>query len=495
MDRRTLVGISIVVVVLGSAAASPFASAHETPPPYPQFEPNDDFDQATDVTPRTLHGLAAIKFTNATHRPAIVPPPYWEVWHADQDVYAVDLDRGDPLPVTLYHYGSDGNLQYEIYDPSYTEIGSVDPDGNWSRTGSALVRSEKAIQRGNTTVTARCNGTHYIKVENDESTRAPYRLEVDDRFEHNDDPASAATLTEGNYDDLMITSYDEDFYRLDVRKGETIEATIRLRTQAHWARSPAVKPVRVDNPVTDEEWAPYDHPRWDDPSFHFRPTTGGPQHPGEYRINAVNQVKYDELHRDKTSIEITESGTIYLVVRSNTWWTSPIDGAPKWKANSAEYDLTITRSGTPVESDQRTDESGDASTDTVQKAFDRLEVDASNTDLGFATSQLGGEVVNLRVRGSGVYSFELGENLDIEDFSGCGREDATLEVETDQDTVHRIEDSDSPTRELQTALDGDDIRVQGIGPVNRVKWGAIHVAKDLLDGLPFTNQLDPGFGS
>ena len=113
-------------------------------------------------------------------------------------------------------------------------------------------------------------------------------------------------------------------------------------------------------------------------------------------------------------------------------------------------------------------------------------MDASNTDLGFATSQLGGEVVNLLVRARGVYSFKLSENLDIEDFSGCGREDATLEVETDQDTVHRIGDSDSPSRELQSAFNGDDIRVRGVGPVNRVKWGAVNVAKSLLDRLPFS---------
>ena len=485
MNRRTLTEVCVVVIVLGSTAAIPFATAHETPPPYPRFEPNDGFDRATEITPRTLHGLEAIEFTNATHRPAIEPPPYWEVWGADEDVYAVDLDRGDPFPVTLYHYGSDGNLQYEIYDPSHSEIASVDPDGSWQRTGSALGRSEKAIQEGNSTVLARCSGTHYIKVENEESTRAPYRLEVDDRFEHNDELPSAATLTEGTYDDLMITTYDEDFYRLDVEKGETIEATIRLTTQAHWEGTLPPERVTYGSSVTDEEWAPYDHPRWETPSFHFA-ARSGVSGGGDFRSTPVNQVENDKIHQDTVSLEITESGTIYLVVRTDSSWSSPVDGAPKWKANSARYDLTITRSGAPTEPDQPDDDSADTSTDSVEEAFDRLDGDARTTDVGFATSQLAGEVVNLRVRGRGTYSFEFSENLDIEDFSGCGRDDATLEVETDEDTVHRIGDSASPAGELRTAFNDDEIEVQGVGPANRVKWGAITVAKDLLDGLPFS---------
>ncbi|WP_318570918.1 hypothetical protein [Salinigranum marinum] len=485
MNRRALIEIFVVVVVLGSTAAMPFASAHETPPPYPQFEPNDDFDRATKITPRTLHGLEAIKYTNATHRPAIVPPPAWEIWHDDEDVYAVDLERGEPLPVTLYHYGNDGNLQYEIYDPSKSEVASVDPDGNWQQTGSALGRSEKAIQKGNSTVLARCSGTHYIKVKNEESTRASYRLEVDDRFEHNDELTSAATLTEGTYDDLMITTYDEDFYRLDVDKGETIEATIRLTTQAHWEGTLPPERVTYGSSVTYEEWAPYDHPRWETPSFHFE-ARSGVSGGGDFRSRPVNQVENDQIHQDTVSLEITESGTIFLIVRADSWWTSAIDGAPKWKANSARYDLTITRSGSPTEPDQPDHDSDDTSTDSVEEAFDRLEVDAQTTDVGFATSQLGGEIVNLHVRGRGTYSFELDENLDIEDFSGCGRDDATLEVETDDDTVHRIGSSERPSRELRTAFNGDDIRVRGVGPVKRLKWGAITVAKDLLDELPFS---------
>lgn len=485
--RRTHAVVVCLVAVLCVTAVLPGAVAHETPPPYPRLEPNDDFDRATEITPRTLHGLRPIKYTDGTAGPVIERPSgFWTLEDRDEDVYAVDLDRGDRLPVTLYHYGSDGNLRYTVYDPSRSEMVTVDPDGNWQRTGSSLTRSDRDIQRGNTTVLARCDGTHYVEVRSDGEARAPYRLEVDDRFEHNDDRSTATPLAEGTYENLTITTYDTDFYRLDVRKGEVVEATINITTQAHWERSPAVKPVRVNDPVTAEEWAPYNHTRWDDPSFHFRPTIGAPARSGDYRVRAVNQVKYDELHRDKSSVEITESGTIYFVVRSSLRWTSPIDGAAKWTANAARYNLSITRTGTPPESSGSNDDpDGDGDTsDGVRAALERVDAEAETADLGFGASQLAGEVVNLHVAGEGTYSFEVGDHLDIEEISGCGREDATVEIETDRETVRTIGQSDRPTREIRTAYVRNDIRVDGIGTVNAAKWTVLNGAKAVVDWLP-----------
>lgn len=486
--RTRTAAVVCLAAALCVAAVVPAVVAHETPPPYPRLEPNDGFDRATAIEPRTLHGLTPIKFTSTSPGPEIAEPSgFWTIEDEDEDVYAVELDRGDPLPVTLYHDGSDGNLRFTVYDPSKSEILTEDPDGNWRRTGSSLVRSDRAIQRGNATVTARCNGTYYVEVRNDDPSRAPYRLEVDDRFEHNDERGTAPTLTAGTYEDLAVTTYDEDFYRVEVEKGETIEATIDITTQAHWERSPAVKPVRVNDPVTQAEWAPYNHTRWDEPSFHFRPTIGGPNQSGDYRVNAIDQVTYDELHRDKSSIEITESGAIYFVVRSNLRWTSPIDGAAKWNANAARYDLTIARTGTPSDGSASGDgrnagsgDEGDDSSDGVRAALERVDVEAESTDVGIG-SQLAGEVVNLRVAGAGTYSFEVTEDFEIRDVRGCGRTDATIDVETDTDTVHEIEQSEGPAGEIERAYRRDDLRVDGIGPINAVKWTVLNGAADVAD--------------
>lgn len=477
---------TLVVVCLAVAAAvgtAPLAvDGHETPPPAPQLEPNDEFHLATEIEPRTLHGLAAIPYTNATGQPALEPSAYWEVWDEDEDVYAVELERGEPLPVTLYHYGGDGNLEYTLYDPSKRSIRTVDPDGNWSRTGSALTRSERAIQRGTTTRYARCTGTHYIEVETDDAgTRAPYRLEVDDRFEHNDDRGDAATLGAGTYGDLMVTTYDPDYYRLDVRKGETIEVTIDLTTQAHWEMAPAPRGVDYDDPITSEEWAPYDHPRWDDVSFKFGAESAGLSGTGDFRYEPVDGVKYGGLHRDKVSLEVTESGTIYIYVRPNSWWTDPIDGAAKWNANSARYTLTITRSGGPPPEPEPSSDAG--SSDAVRDAIEGLEADSSAVGLG--GSQLAGETVNLRVRGRGTYSFEVTENLAVEDVSGCGRGDAGLRLETDTETIREIGGSKNPGGAIGDAYRDGEIRIEGVGVVNRVKWGVINHVRTAADWVGF----------
>lgn len=485
MNRTHTLAVVCLVATVCITSAPMGVVGHETPPPYPRLEPNDGFDRATEIAPRTLHGLAPIKFTNATGRPAIDPPPYWRPWNGDEDVYAVDLDRGDPLPVTLYHYGGDGNLRYTIYDPSGSEITTVDPDENWQRTGSSLVRSEKAIQRGQTTVTAQCTGTHYVRVESDDDVRAPYRIEVDDRFEHNENLSTAPTLTEGTYENLMVTTYDRDYYRLHVRKGEIVEATINLSTQAHWEWGPATKPVRVGDPVTDEEWAPYNHTRWAKASFPFEAYTGGPSQPGDFRIRAINQVKYDGLHRDKVSVDVTESGTMYLVVRPYHWWTSSIDGAARWNANSARYNITIRRRGTPSPRSQSPDSDDDSNSDPVRDALERVSAEAKNDDVGVAGTQFAGEVVNVHVRDRGVYSVEFGENLGVEAFSGCGRDDATLEVETDGETVSEIQESNEPLGRVGRAYRDGDVSVEGVGVVNTVKWGVIDRAVDVADWMSF----------
>ena len=108
---------ALLLALCTATALLPPAVAHETPPPYPQFEPNDDFSTATEIEPRTLHGLQPIKFTSGPYGPAVGATEMgWMHQRRDVDYYAVDLERGDALPVTLYHYGSDGNLRYTLED-------------------------------------------------------------------------------------------------------------------------------------------------------------------------------------------------------------------------------------------------------------------------------------------------------------------------------------------------------------------------------------------
>lgn len=476
----TAVGRVCFVAAICVAVLLPAVTAHETPPPYPSLEPNDGVSSATDIQPRTLHGLEPIKFTNATPGPAIDPPPWWALWDSDRDVYAVELEPGDALPVTTYHDGANGSLEATIHDPSGTEIGTVQPDSDWKRTGSSLFRSDRDIQRGNTTVTAGCSGTHYVAVSGSSGERIPYRLEVDDRFEQNDDLGNASLLSSGTYEDLMISTYDEDYYRLAVDEGEVVTVDINITPHAHWEWSVSHQPVRhAGRDVTAEEWAPYDHPRWEDPSFHFESWSG--LDGGDLRVLAVSQVENDELHRDKLKFEVTSSGTAYIAVRSNIRWTSAIDGASKWRANSARYNMTITRDGGPsAETEPPEDDE-----DPVRSAFERLAEETSDEELGLGTGQLAGEVVTLDVADGGVYSFEITEEFDIAAFRGCGREDATVRLETDRGTIDAFATADDPTRELLDAYRGDDLTVDGLGTVNAVKWTVVNGVSDVAEWVSF----------
>lgn len=487
MTRTRPVLVVCLAAALCATAAFPAVVAHETPPPYPSFEPDDGFREATEIAPTTLNGLTPVRFNARAPGPEIgspsgIPP----LADRDRDYYAVDLAPGDRLPTTMYHFGSDGDVRYTVYDPSETEITTVDPDDGWGRTADG-----EPVAKGTSTVTARCAGTHYVEVWNGAPERAPYRLEVDDRFEDNDDPGNATTLTEGTTEGLMITSYERDYYRLDVRRGETVEAVIDFTTRAHTettTQPSEIDPAEdLDGDGDDEESGPsYDHPAWENPSFHFRYNVLSPPpgaEPAEYELNrSVTPFPYDEMHRDRVTLDITESGTLYFEVAADSEWTAPNTRVTEWRANSARYTITVTRTGAPRP--PAGEEEWDPSPSAARAALEHVDAETTSGEAGLVGSQLRGEVVNLRVDGRGTYSFEVGDDLRIERFSGCGSDDATVEMEADRETLRRIAESTRPTREFRAAYRRDDLRVDGVGPASTVRWTAVDVVTDVAEWLP-----------
>lgn len=120
----------------------------------------------------------------------------------------------------------------------------------------------------------------------------------------------------------------------------------------------------------------------------------------------------------------------------------------------------------------------------VEALYQRLSgyVEAHNgaidqTDLGILGAQLAGERVNLFVSdpsGEGAFSFRTDANLRIEEFERGSREDATVRMETDRETVDRIADADEPMGEFQEAVVDGSVTISGIGTVNEVKWGVLN---------------------
>lgn len=120
----------------------------------------------------------------------------------------------------------------------------------------------------------------------------------------------------------------------------------------------------------------------------------------------------------------------------------------------------------------------------VAGLYERLSgyVDAHNgaidgTDLGILGAQLAGEIVNLFVSdpsGEGEFSFRTDSTLRIEAFERGSREDATVRMETDRETVDRIADAEAPVEEFQEAVVDGSVTITGIGTANEVKWGVIN---------------------
>ena len=71
-------------------------------------------------------------------------------------------------------------------------------------------------------------------------------------------------------------------------------------------------------------------------------------------------------------------------------------------------------------------------------------------------------------------------HLRIQDQRPEHRTDATLKLSTDRGTMTAIFDSETPATAFQTAVADGDIRIDGIGPVNALKWLLINVVADLL---------------
>lgn len=109
-------------------------------------------------------------------------------------------------------------------------------------------------------------------------------------------------------------------------------------------------------------------------------------------------------------------------------------------------------------------------------------VDAS--DLGIAAGQLKDERVNLIVTDSdgteATASFRMNGQLQIQDLEQGTRDDATLKMTTDRATIERILESNNPATTFQNALTGGDIRIDGLGLVNSVKWTVINILASFL---------------
>ncbi|WP_277552278.1 pre-peptidase C-terminal domain-containing protein [Halobaculum limi] len=138
----------------------------------------------------------------------------------DVDWYAVDLNAGDTVNISVLFDNNVGNLDFVVRS-------NHDNDDYLEYIEGASSNSDNE----QVAFTARHNGTYYINIEgrHQYTTQAPYTLAIDrvtpnetDATEPQWDLDSATTVTEGRYD-LEFTQGDTDWYAIRLDAGDTVD--------------------------------------------------------------------------------------------------------------------------------------------------------------------------------------------------------------------------------------------------------------------------------
>lgn len=129
----------------------------------------------------------------------------------------------------------------------------------------------------------------------------------------------------------------------------------------------------------------------------------------------------------------------------------------------------------------------------AQSLYDRLSShrvryneNVGEADLGPAGDVLKNERINLYVTAEGseaAFSFRMDRSNRINEFEPGPRDDATARMETDRKTIDRITDADDPVQAFRSAILEDNIRIQGVGMANELKWAVVNQVVDI--GISF----------
>jgi len=160
------------------------------------MEDNDDFGSAWYVDPNWYPGLIIEGY--------------------DEDWFRTYLNLGETIDVSIYFSHIDGDLELELYDPSYMQ-----------RTGSYSITDDEYVS-----FTADISGDWRIRVYRlSGSVDVYYDLDIwlstgDDWMEENDEFSSAWWIDPNEYHDLKIVDYDEDWFRFYLNYDDFVEVHI-----------------------------------------------------------------------------------------------------------------------------------------------------------------------------------------------------------------------------------------------------------------------------
>ncbi|WP_313695069.1 PPC domain-containing protein [Halorarum halobium] len=235
-----LLALTLACLLATSAFAGTAAAAGTTNGTNPQtgaqqFEPNNSFDTATEITPGTYEGLNVTTF--------------------DVDVYEIELTANESMSASINFTHEEGDLELYLVGPNET----------------ILLRNESATDGESFSYVPERNGTFYLVVTGFQGQTNEYELTyrndaspfagVEDEFEPNDDLPNATAIDPGSYDNLTITTGDVDVFAVEVAQGEMLSSSINFSHERGdldlFLTDENASVLQVSNSVTDGESISY----------------------------------------------------------------------------------------------------------------------------------------------------------------------------------------------------------------------------------------------
>ncbi|MBV0924375.1 Hvo_1808 family surface protein [Halomicroarcula limicola] len=199
--RTVTIALAVCLAAVTATMAVGTAAA-QTETDEAAFEPNDSFENATQLEPGNYTGL------NVTEN--------------DLDVYAVELNAGESLSAEIEFSHARGDLDLFLLGPN----------------GSTLQAGVSETDGESVSAVAPEAGTYYLVVAGFQGASGPYDLRVNTagagpspaagEFEPNDDFETATPVEAGNYTGLNVTENDLDVYAVELSEGDTLSAEIEF---------------------------------------------------------------------------------------------------------------------------------------------------------------------------------------------------------------------------------------------------------------------------
>lgn len=241
--KRSLAGLLLLAVTVAAVVgmvAMPVGAVSDD-----AYESNDHSGEAAQIEPGTYEDLHMAE----------------DDW---ADFYAVELEEGENISAAIDFDHDQADLDLVLNGPNswYEDYSFSNSDGESVET------------------TAEESGTYHVVVYGFGQSGADYDLSVDasgaepagDRFENNDDVATAAEIDPGEHANLTVSADDPDVYAVEADAGDQIVAATQIYSSSGALSVQVSGPSQTAAASAGEEWRPSGLVASEDGTYHVTVT-------------------------------------------------------------------------------------------------------------------------------------------------------------------------------------------------------------------------------